>query len=243
VISGSPTGTYSDSGKNYAYFQFTGNGSLSVAEPGFVDVLVVAAGGGAGAGASSQYGGCGGGGGGMLEGTFYLSGDSFSVVVGAAGANASSGGRAAGTQGNDSSVGNDGRIVAFGGGYGSGNGSGTQTRGSVGGSGGGQYATGTNRGVTGQGNVSSSPNFIYGASGGGAGGAGVTGVGSAQGSYGPGKSSSISGTSVEYARGGGGGGQPKPGTANYGNGGSSEYANNNAFELPQQGIVIVRVEI
>lgn len=57
VISGTPTGTYSSGGKNYAYFSFTGNGTLTVASAGLADVLVV---GGGGGGASGQ---CGGGGG------------------------------------------------------------------------------------------------------------------------------------------------------------------------------------
>jgi len=241
VVSNSPTKTYSSGGHTYHVFEFTASGTLNVTQSGVARVLVVGGGGGSGAGTASHYGGGGGGGGGMLDGIVFLEAASHPVTVGAAGSHPASGSGKPGTQGNDSAIGTDGKIVGFGGGFGAGQSAGSI--GSVGGSGGGQYGASTNRGVTGQGYSSSQSNYIRGPNGGGAGGAGVQGSGQAEGSYGPGRFSDISGTSVEYSRGGGGGMQPKPGTQNYGNGGSAEYGNNNAFELPQQGVVIVEVKV
>lgn len=48
VISGTPTGTYTDGGFTYNYFSFTGNSTLTVNQPGFADILHVGGGGGGG---------------------------------------------------------------------------------------------------------------------------------------------------------------------------------------------------
>ena len=99
-ISGTPTGTYSSGGKDYAYFTFTGNGSLIVTKPGFIDYLIVGGGGGGGTGVGGVNNGGGGGaggyrcslsgensgGGGSAEPQFYLSSGSYTVTVGAGGA-------------------------------------------------------------------------------------------------------------------------------------------------------------
>ena len=81
VISGTPTGSYTDSGINYNYFTFTGNGTLTVDSAGFADVLVV---GGGGAGGLSRGGG-GGAGGYNQQASIYLAAQAYTVTVGAGG--------------------------------------------------------------------------------------------------------------------------------------------------------------
>jgi len=83
VISGSPTGTYSSGGKDYAYFTFTGNGTLVVSSGGLAEILVVGGGGGC---ADSDNADAGGGGGGVRFGLFDVPAGSHTVTVGAGGA-------------------------------------------------------------------------------------------------------------------------------------------------------------
>ena len=82
-ISATPTGSFADSGYNYDYWDFTGNGSLVIDEGGLLEVLVV--GGGGGAGSDSNRIGAGGGGG-VKHGIFDVVAGTVAVTVGAAGA-------------------------------------------------------------------------------------------------------------------------------------------------------------
>ena len=82
-FSNTATGTYTDGGVNYKYITFTGNGTLTVTQAGFADILVVAGGGGGG----SVDGATAGGGAGCLRfGTFSLSATAFTVTIGGGGA-------------------------------------------------------------------------------------------------------------------------------------------------------------
>lgn len=89
VISGTATGAFSDSGKNYAYYTFTANGTLTISEEGLAEVLVV----GSGAGGDSSAGVriCGGGGGAVRWGTFLLPAGSHTVTIGAGGSTSGDG--------------------------------------------------------------------------------------------------------------------------------------------------------
>ena len=233
-------GTIGVNGRNYKVHKFTATGTFTVTGGGYIDACLVAGGGGAGAGLSSSYGGSGGGAGGMLEvSNFYIAPGTYTVTVGAAGANASSGSGVPGYAGGDSSISGNVTLTAVGGGFGDGV---NRQSPSIGGSGGGSYGIAA-RGINGQGYAACNANYIYGGNGGGAGGAAVQGVGTAVGSYGVGRTTTISGASVEYSRGGAGGLQTKPGTGQKGNGGSSEYANNGAFEAAQGGEVVIRYAI
>jgi len=178
-----------------------------------MEYLVVAGGGGGGA-----SNGGGGGAGGFRTGTLtgVTTGGCYTITVGAGGAGTTNEGN--GNKGVDSAF---ATITATGGGYGAGGSGGAQ--GGPGGSGGG----GTTQGGPGgpgntpattpsQGNngAAGSPNFGQGGGGGGgAGGAGAAGAGGA------GLTSTISGSSVTYA--GGGGGTSSPNTGGSGGGGNS----------------------
>ena len=106
TVSNTPTGTYTDAGIDYAYWEFTSNGNLTVTEPGLLDILVVGGGGG-GAFSTQTTGAAGGGGsGGVRFGIFDVSAGSFSITVGAGGAASSVGG--------GSRVGGSGTGSAFG---------------------------------------------------------------------------------------------------------------------------------
>jgi len=79
VVGNNPTGTYSAGGNNYAYYRFTSSGTLSVTAEGYLDYLIVS--GGAG-GSSSVAPGQGG----WTSGSVKLSAGTYSVGVGAGGA-------------------------------------------------------------------------------------------------------------------------------------------------------------
>lgn len=147
-------------------YSWTGNGSVTIGTPGWVELLVV--GGGTMGDTSSR----GGGGGGVRYGSFYLNAGTYNVTVGA-----SSGTLA----GNPSSFGS---VLTAGGGF----------VGAMGGGGGGSGATAAS------------------SAGGGAGGA-ASGTTPGDGIF-----SSITGTSIEYGKGGPTSGTP---TANRGGGGGS----------------------
>jgi len=83
VISGTPTGTYSSGGKNYSYFQFTGNGSLTVVQQGYADVLVLGGGGGCNSRTTSH--GCGGSGNAIFQ-AVLLPVATHTVTIGGGGA-------------------------------------------------------------------------------------------------------------------------------------------------------------
>jgi len=167
-----------------------------------VEYLVVAGGGGGG-----SYAGGGGGGGGVLYNTLSVSG-SYSIVVGAGGS-----GGGVGVKGSSGSNSSFGSYIAIGGG----GGGGTSGNALNGGSGGGAKGTVWGVGTSGQGQrggygyVSQSGQNV-----GGGGGGNATVGGNASGVYieqwqeqggngGTGFTTSISGSSVQYACGGGGG--------------------------------------
>jgi len=200
---------------DYKVHSFTGDGSFVVSSGGTVEYLIVA---GGGAGASYLSGG--GGAGGYRNGTgFSVVATSYTISVGAGGAN---GGTA--PYGGDGSSSTFSSITSAGGGGGGMEGS---YNGRDGGSGGG---TGNYSSSGGSGNVPSvSPSqgnnagggntYSGGSGGGGAGSASTVGASTYQGSNGgAGRASSITGSSIYRAGGGGGGCHYGSGTLG-GNGG------------------------
>jgi hypothetical protein len=176
-----------------------------------VTYLVIAGGGG---GAGGRHAGGGGGAGAMLTGTQAVTaGTPYAITVGDGGA----GNAGAGTSGNNSIFSS---ITSTGGG-----GGGTEAgNGLNGGSGGGAGYTGTGGIGTSGGNNGGVGFNASSESGGGGGGAGAVGSNAPDSSYGGnggvGLSSSISGSSLNYAGGGGGGNhnQTAGGTASFGGG-------------------------
>lgn len=202
------------------------NGTLWQAVTGSYAVQYVSvAGGGAGGGhdpGGGQYGG-GGGAGGLLTGSFPSgSGNvSYTVIVGAGGAQGPDGGPVQ-SGANSSVIGGTLTAIAVGGG-GGGNGRSGGTANYNGGSGGGGYSTSSTygSGTSGQGNSGATG----GSNGGGGGGAGVAGSGSTGGNgiINP-ITGSVAGQNVSgtyYLAGGGGGGSY--GTAGLGGGGYGGY--------------------
>ena len=99
-ISATPTGSFADAGINYDYWDFTGNGSLVVSEPGLLDVLVIGGGGGRSVtGSNNGWGG----GGGVRYGIFEVTAGTVTVTIGAGGSGA--GGGSYGGQGTGSTFG------------------------------------------------------------------------------------------------------------------------------------------
>lgn len=222
-------------------------------EPFEAELLVVAGGGSGGnaGGVPGPTAAGGGGAGGLYSGSFLFNSGEYNVVVGAGGARQGSLDRP-GNNGEDSSISGSGiHLVAIGGGGGGASGAPGET-GLDGGSGGGAGWTGTGTTLGGDGLQPLSGSNHFGNNGGnstadgggGGGGAGSTGGlydGSANnGGGGLGLFSSISGTSIQYARGGGGNqsGETRlntPGSGGVGNGGSANAAGRN-------GVVIIRYE-
>ena len=206
--------------------KFTGAGSFTL--PGTTAARILAVGGGGGGGgtyayasANQPYGGGGGGGGGSLVETNDLFGaGTYSVAVGVGGAGGvrdemhSDESDYSGKDGGDTAILTNGVsfVTAYGGGGGGG-----ETAGHNGGSGGGgskKYLDSTSSGVnnaggsgiSGQGYAGGAGDANnYGGGGGGAGGAGSPASASVHGVGGAGKTSDITGESVSYAPGGGGG--------------------------------------
>jgi hypothetical protein len=226
----------------FKYHTFTGNGSLVVSDPGFIEVLLVAGGGAGGDnnGADQNAGGGGGAGGVRYDPSLYVAAGTCTVVVGAGGADVPSGN---GSNGNDSSIefsanGQTVKMSAYGGGGGGSEGN----RGLSGGCSGGNGDNVTNA-------VRPIPQldspFILGfaggaaisGSGGGGGGAGaVGGTGGSTGNGGIGTSlfsawglatttGQNSGGTAYYSGGGGGGGFPTSGGLGGGGGGQRDGAN------------------
>ncbi len=188
---------------NYAIHTFLTTGTFTPSSSGIVDYLIVA-GGGSGGGAG------GAGGGGLRTGTGYsVTGQVYSIVVGAGGAAVAS--SIAGNNGTNSSALS---MTAIGGGGGGNYSSTLSMAGLAGGSGGGggwQGGAG-GAGTAGQGyaggtSIDTTMNPWTSAGGGGAGGVGLADSGSVSGNGGPGALSSIDGTTYYYAGGGGGGSQ------------------------------------
>jgi len=209
---------------------FTSNGTFTPSVDGYVECLIVAGGGGGGFDRAA-----GGGAGGYIRGYLPVTGGTgYSITVGAGGAGATS--YAQGTSGSNSVF---STITSLGGG---GAAKANATAGQIGlagGSGGGGSGQGTTTpgaGTAGQGNAggagSGGTAFPPGG-GGGAGAVGGTGVGSQSGVGGVGLASSITGSSV-YRAGGGGAGSSDvattaaPGAGGNGGGGAGGVATNGA---------------
>jgi hypothetical protein len=221
-----------------------------------ISYLLVAGGGGGGNAVYAVDNGGGGGAGGMLTGTTSLSlGTTYTVTVGAGGANTARGSNTIALS-----------LTAIGGGFG---GTDSVTAGGSGGSGGGGAGitvTAGGSGTAGQGSNGGTGSSSYGAGGGGASAAGTNGPsGSTGGPGGNGNASSITGSSVTYAGGGGGGGGssraaggsggggqggggsgqlPTAGTANLGGGGGGGTGNdsgNSAGAAGGSGVVIFSI--
>jgi len=115
---GSPaTGTFTDvNGLTWEFFDFTGNGSITISAEGYADCLVVGGGGGGAqdvaAGRTSRAGG---GAGGVRRGLVYLDADTYTITIGAGGAGKSTTGTGAlfGTDGSPTTLGS---VVRAGGG-------------------------------------------------------------------------------------------------------------------------------
>lgn len=192
---------------NMKIHTFLTSGNFVVTRGG--SLIWLMAGGGGGAGGTNNGGGGGGGAGGLLHGSTVITINTFPIVIGAGGNGSALGNGSPG--GNTTFL----SLTAFGGGYG-GNGSSLGVPGGSGGSGGGASwgsSGGTPApGVLGQGfegGLDSPTGFSAGAGGGGATQEGQTPVriGSSWfgGFGGNGFPSSISGTTIEYAKGGDGG--------------------------------------
>ena len=242
TATGGTESTYSSGGVNYKAHTFTSSGTFTAESSGTVDYLVIA--GGGGGGSDHEVGG-GGGAGGFLTGTTALSSQGYAISIGGGGTRGTGGdGGQAGGGSNGTAGGNStfNSITSIGGGYGatrstptggsggSGGGSGDSNGAKSGGAGtsGQGYAGGTS------GNMDSPNSNLDAGAGGGAGGSPSPNY------YNPGagKASSISGSSVTYAAGGGitGSGGFVQGAVNTGNGGSS-------CRDGGSGIVIIRYEV
>ena len=202
---------------DYKVHSFTSNGTFEVtsitntdptltgAATAEIEYLIIAGGGAGAADGSTTNGNGGGGAGGYIPGSALLTAQTYAVVVGAGGVGALS---ANAVTGGDSSFNS---ITADGGG---GGGYYVNTPGEGGGSGGGGGATsGAGGGVTTAG-FGNSGEAGYSGGGGGGGGAGEDGGTDATGQGGDGLASSITGSSVTRA--GGGGGSIPSGTAKVG---------------------------
>ena len=204
---------------SYRIHTFTTSSSIIFATAGNVEYLVVA-GGGSGGGSGGTDGSGGGGAGGLRTASgFAVNAQEYTVTVGAGGS-----GVGAATDGNNGGNSVFSTITALGGG-GGGSEVGSVRKGKDGGSGGGGggYSGTKGFGTSGQGNDGAncqSPGD------GGGGGAGT--AGSAQ-NGGDGAASSITGSTVYYAGGGGASGDPRknsgiPGSGGNGGGGAGAYA-------------------
>ncbi|MEI7613899.1 MAG: YDG domain-containing protein, partial [Betaproteobacteria bacterium] len=248
-ITGSAVGLASLSG-GYLLNRYTTTGSDIFYTPyglSSVDYLVVAGGGGGGTGDPGMYTGGGGGGGGVADGSYALSGvNSLNLVVGAGGAQTTTGGDtslgsilAGGGGGGGNYNGASGLVGRGGAGYaagGGGGGAGSTWPGSSiasGASGGQGSQTGRSGG---SGGASGSPDGAWGGAGGGAGGNASTRAGGA------GIASSITGSSVTYGAAlTGTSGNYGAATANTGTGGGPQYF---ATTVPgAAGTVIVRYTV
>tara|TARA_R110002020_G_scaffold89010_1_gene217871 strand:+ start:61 stop:3345 length:3285 start_codon:yes stop_codon:yes gene_type:complete len=248
------------SGEQFYKHVFTSNGTLTVTQAGMMEYLVV---GGGGSGGSSQNAAGGGGGAGAFRtGTIYVPAGSYSITVGAGGA-----------QSGTSGQGNDGAASVFhtitssgggGGGYGANNGRASQGLGNGSGGGAGYGYNGADGGDYGNdGGDGGGGSTKYGAGGGGgASAAGANGSTTAGGNGGAGTASTITGSSVTYAGGGGGstayggtagtasggggagGAENSTGTAGTANtgggGGGAGGVNANAGGAGGSGIVVIR---
>ena len=247
--------TITVSAQTYTLLSFTSDSSLVVSTAGLFDVLLLG-GGAAGGSARSNYGTAGGGGGGgVMQQTIYLTAATYSVDVGAPGAESS--GSPSTREGKESAIYSATNLgIAV-----SGGGAGVSP----------YYASGSSSGATGGGagnNGTGSPGSSFGyaggnggasgtyngggGGGGGAGAVGTNGSGSTGGNGGAGLeiNTFISGASSFRGGGGGGGGSPYGsagsgnGSANTGGGGRGGWAADNADGLVgYSGAVFVRFKV
>jgi hypothetical protein len=190
-VSGTPTGTYTDGGIDYAYWTFNSNGSLTVTKAGFLDILVV---GGGGGGARNQIRCSGGGAGCVRYGIFEVGATTYSITVGAGGAGAFS------NSAGDLQIGGNGSPSTFGSVLRSGGGGGGSSR---------SNAAGYSLSAVGDGGSGGGANTSADANGGGAGpSGGIAGIGL-----------NYSGSSVTYGL-GGDAGVATAAASNLGNGGN-----------------------
>jgi hypothetical protein len=219
VASGGTPVTIVVDGNTYRYHSFTGNGSFVIEETSDIEYLIVG-GGGAGGGSSviASAGGGGGAGGGFRTGTFTSLGTgSYAVVVGSGGTTNDQG--ATGNSGGSSSFNS---IVSAGGGAGGANNNDGLAGGSGGGGGSNNRAGGSGNSPSvspAQGSSGGSGSTTAGGGGGGAGSTGGAASGGTKGLRGNGQTSSITGASVTYARGGDGGYDGDSGRVAFGIGG------------------------
>jgi len=242
---GSPTVTSGTviGGTAYDIYKFTGDGSITVSDAGFADLLVVGGGGGAdngGAGAGDL----------ILSEQEYLPSGTFTVSVGAGG----SGDRPALAGGLSELV----KLTSFAGGGGAtNNNAGDESAASAGG-GAGAFAGGVS--------LARGSNGGAGATGAGGGGGGFSAAGADAtsnngGAGGAGTAVLITGSSVDYSSGGGGGGVSSGGAAggasagagntitgtnapaNQGGGGGGGWDNPTLAGNGGSGVVIVRVAV
>jgi len=223
---------YNTSFSSYEVYTGATNGwlPLSLGSYSYTASYLIIAGGASGANTSLNLYGTGGGGGagGLLSGTSTLNiGTTYSFTVGAGGAAVT--GSTLTTSGNNGNDSTGLTLTAVGGG----GGAALTGSASSGGSGGGGYgASGTGgAGTSGQGYAGGNGTATFGAGGGG-GSSAVGGVGGAStnGSGGAGTASSITGSSVTYAGGGGAGGATGSGPATPGSGGSGGGGAGGAYQ-------------
>ena len=229
---------YNGTGEKWRVHTFTGNGTLDVSlavQP--FRVLLVGGGGGGGNGGQGLQGGGGGAGRMVPVDTLTLSTQSYPVVIGSGAVSGQ------GHKGGESTFASH---SAPGGGNGGNESGGIGTDGGSGGGGGQTLGGDTYYGrnqpgtpVAGYGNNGSTSRGSPQSNAGGGGGAG--GVGNLGGGSGAGRDSNISGSVVNYARGGQGFGGSSPAPANTGNGGSG--GNNAPGGAGGSGIVIVSYRI
>jgi hypothetical protein len=222
-------GTITTSGE-YTIHTFSSSGTFEVTsapDGAEIEYLVVAGGGGGGAAiASNDCGGGGGGAGGMLSGTMTVMPQSYIITVGAGGPGLPASASSTVAKGGDSTL---DTVTAYGGGVG-GNRNGVSP--TSGGSGGGGCCDGSGpaAGTAGQGNAGGGGAGTPAGASYGGGGAGSTGYAYASsgsgGNGGLGLASSITGSSLFYAGGGGGGqgGGGVPGVGGSGVGGNGATA-------------------
>ncbi len=232
-------GTITYSGGNTIHI-FTSNGLLDCTGAGGGNVKALVVGGGGGGGGFYRSGGGGGAGAYQYDAAYPVTGQIYSVTIGAGGAGSS----------NNTSPGNTGGSSVFdsitavgGGGGGSGGSSGSfngVNGGSAGGGGGAEFGPG-NIGTGGSG-TQAGGNAFSGNNDGGGGGGGSSGSGTTPGNVNPGNGgsgtvNSISGSSVTYAGGGGGGydGLNVFGIGGTGGGGNSGYNNGVSNVNPTNG--------
>jgi len=263
-------GTITYSG-NYAIHTFLSSGTFTVTSgsSSVIEYLIIAGGGGGGDGGSTNAGGSGGGAGGFIESyvgqifgsdfsgprIFVNKDDVFTITVGAGGTKITSGSAATSTANkgvNSSIVGSVYSAIAYGGGSAMGSGYYPYGQYANGGSGGGQNNLGSNFPYPAPGIGVASPRQGYdggdssGSGGGGAGSRGKNGQDLGANSGGDGRASSISGSSVTYAKGGPGsfntGTAPVVAPANSGQGGGAgtSFSGGSLGLNGGSGIVIIR---